>query len=77
MKSVSDTAGDKWVLCLAFPLDNIIEKPVKPGDDIYMNILRIMSPKLCGERGAKFGIDTWSAFTTVHEVDRLGKIHLE
>ena len=77
MKAVSDTSAGKWVLRLAFPLDKIIEKPVRAGDDLYMNILRIMNPKLCGERGARYGIDTWVAFTTVHEVDRLGRIHLE
>ena len=77
MKAVSDTSAGKWVLRLAFPLDTIIERPVKAGDDLYLNILRIMNPKLCGERGARYGIDTWVAFTTVHEGDRLGKIHLE
>jgi len=77
MEAVSDMTGDRWTLRLAFPLKNIIEKPVKSGDDIYMNILRIMNPKICGEKGARFGIDTWSAFTTVHEIDRLGKVHLD
>lgn len=76
MKAVSDMTGDTWVLRLSFPLNNIIERPVRPGDKLYMNILRIMNPRICGEPGAKYGIDTWSAFTTVHEVDRLGRITL-
>jgi|APSaa5957512622_1039677.scaffolds.fasta_scaffold18656_2 hypothetical protein len=77
MQAVSNTDEGKWVVRLCFALNDIIERPVKPGDDIYMNILRIMNPELCGEPGARYGIDTWSAFTTVHEVDRLGRIHLE
>jgi len=75
VKAVSDTKGDKWVLRLAFPLNEMLERPVKAGDDIYMNIMRVMSPKLAGRR--PFGIDTWVAFTTVKDVDRLAKIHLE
>jgi hypothetical protein len=53
----------------------MLEKPIKPGDDVYLNVMRVMGPKLSG--GRRFGIDTWVAFTTVKDVDRLAKIHLE
>ena len=76
IKAVSDTKGDKWVVRLAFPLANILERPIKPGDDIYMNIMRVMSPQLAKGSG-KFGLDTWVPYTTVKDVDRLAKIHLE
>jgi hypothetical protein len=75
LKAVSDTKGDKWIVRLAFPLSEMLEKSIKPGDDIYMNVMRVMGPNLSG--GSRFGIDTWVAFTTVKDVDRLAKIHLE
>ncbi len=77
MTAVSDTKSGKWVTRLAFPLNKMLIKPVKPGDDIYMNIMRVKNPKLCADPAASFGIDTWVPYTTVFEVDRLGKVHLE
>ncbi len=74
LKAVSDTNGNKWILELSFPLSDILEKPIKPGDDIYANFMRVRNPVLSGER--PYGIDTWVAYTTVKDVDRLAKIHL-
>ncbi|MFA6566854.1 MAG: DUF4838 domain-containing protein [Victivallales bacterium] len=74
MQAYSDTSGDKWVLQLCFPLKEMLEKPVKSGDDIYVNMVRVRNPQLAGER---LGVDTWVAYTTVSDVDRLAKIHLE
>ncbi len=75
MKAVSDTTGDAWILRLAFPLSSLIERPLQSGDDFYMNAVRVRNPALAGE--PRYGIDTWVAYTTVKDVDRMGKIHLE
>jgi len=74
MKAVSDTSGGRWVTRLAFPLVEISDQPITSGDSFYMNILRISSPILSKQPG--IGIDTWVPYTTVHEVDRLGKVTL-
>ena len=74
LKAVSDTSGDKWVLRLAFPLDRMIDKPVRPGDTFYSNLIRVRGPALTGGR---FAIETWVSYMTVKEVDRAGSITLE
>lgn len=75
MKADSNTRGNRWILRLCFPLNTLLEKPVQSGDDIYINIVRVRNPQLAGE--PRYGIDTWVAYTTVKDVDRLAKIHLE
>ena len=63
LKAVFRYKRNKWILELSFPLSDILEKPIKPGDDIYANFMRVRNPVLSGER--PFGIDTWVAYTTV------------
>ncbi|MDD5704372.1 MAG: hypothetical protein PHR35_00485, partial [Kiritimatiellae bacterium] len=60
---------------LSWPLTTLVDQPVKPGDTIYMNILRTSNPTLACE--GPFGIDTWVSYCTVKEVDRLGEVKLE
>jgi len=75
VKAVSDRSRpDAWTVRMAFPLDSMLSEKVGKGDKIYMNILRVSSPEITG---SGFGIDTWVAFCTVHETDRLGEIVLE
>jgi hypothetical protein len=74
IRAVADTAGNRWVSRLSWPLATLVDQPVKPGETIYMNILRTSNPKLAGE--GRFGIDTWVSFCTVKEVDRLGEVKL-
>ncbi len=75
LKADSDTSGDKWTLRLAFPLKTMSDRPVKPGDTVYLNIMRVGGPNSCGE--SPYGIYTWVSHTTVKDVDRLGKVTLE
>ena len=74
LKAASDTSGDAWVLRLAFPLDRMMDKPAKPGDTFYANLIRVRGPALTGSR---FAIETWVSYMTVKEVDRAGSITLE
>ena len=75
MQVVSDTrAPDKWVSCAMFPLDKIVPEGLKPGEKIYMNIVRVSSPAISGK--SPYGADTWVSFSTVHEMDRLAEITL-
>jgi len=74
IRAVTDTAGDRWVSRLSWPLATLVDKPVKPGETIYMNILRTSNPKVSGEY--PYGIDTWVSYCTVREVDRLGDVKL-
>lgn len=71
----SDTSGNRWVTRMSWPLETILNRPVEPGDTIYMNILRVSNPDLSGE--PLLGIDSWVSHCTVKEVDRLGEIKLE
>lgn len=74
LKAVSNTSGDKWVVRLASPLDRMLDKPVKPGDTFYANLIRVRGP---AQTGGRFGIETWVSHMTVKEVDRAGSITLE
>ena len=74
LKVVSDTSGDEWAVRLAFPLDRMLDKPVKPGDTFYANLIRVRGP---AQTGGRFGIESWVSYMTVKEVDRAGRIALE
>jgi len=74
IRAVTDTTGNRWVSRLSWPLATFVDKPVKPGETIYMNILRTSNPTLAGE--GPYGIDTWVSYCTVREVDRLGEVKL-
>ncbi|MCF7855497.1 MAG: DUF4838 domain-containing protein [Candidatus Pacebacteria bacterium] len=76
LKAASDTSGTAWILRLAFPLDQMLDKPVKPGDTIYGNLIRVRGPALNKPFGPKFGIESWVSYMTVKEVDRAGAITL-
>ncbi len=72
---VSDTTRPAlWTSAIALPLDKMLPAPVKPGDTVYLNILRISSPALA--KTPRLGIDSWVSFCTVHEVDRLAAVTL-
>jgi hypothetical protein len=69
------SAPDKWVVRMALPLDSIVLKGIAPGGKLYLNILRVSSPAVCGQ--PSLGLDTWVSHCTVHEVDRLAEVTLE
>ena len=74
LRAASDTSGTAWVLRLAFPLDEMMDKPVAPGDTFYMNLIRVRGP---AQTGGRFAIETWVSYMTVKEVDRAGSVTLE
>jgi hypothetical protein len=74
IKVASDTsAPDKWVCRAAIPLKEAVPGGTKPGEKIYLNIVRVSGPAIDGKG---LGIDTWVPFTTVLEVDRSAEVTL-
>lgn len=72
----SDTSSaDRWVSRVAIPLEKGLPGGAKPGQTVYLNILRVSSPGIA-RNGERLGLDTWVSYCTVHEVDRLGAIKL-
>ncbi len=75
VKAISDaSAADRWITRLAIPFDRGLSEGIRPGETVYMNILRVSSPGVSGE--PRLGLDTWVSYCTVHEVDRLAAIKL-
>ena len=71
----SDTsAKDKWRQRMVFPLATLVAGGVKPGDTLYMNITRVISPAVCGER--PYQVDSWVSHSALHKVDRLAEVKL-
>ena len=62
------SAPNRWLVNIAFPLDSLLPGGVKPGDTIYLNILRTTRQK----RTAAW-VPTFGGF---HEPSRLGKVVL-
>jgi hypothetical protein len=74
MRVVSDaSASDRWRCAIAFPLDRIAPGGVKPGETLFLNVMRVSSPSITG---AGIGVDTWVSFCSVHDVDRLAEVTL-
>jgi hypothetical protein len=74
MKAYSNTSDDAWVLDLVFPLKDITDKPLSPGDTFYCNLIRVRSPKQTGK--SHLQVETWVSHMTVKEIDRAAKIKL-
>ena len=76
MKVVSDTAApDRWVSYLALPMKTVLPGGIAAGQTVYLNVVRVSNRDLSPVNG-QLGIDTWSSYTTVHSVDRLGAVAL-
>ena len=74
-KCVSDrTSPTRWIQRFAFPLDNLIERPLKPGDVFYANFVRVVNDQL---RNGGTVIQPVVPCTSVHTTDRLGRITLQ
>jgi hypothetical protein len=66
------SAPDCWSVYIALPLDRLLAgMRVKPGDTIYLNVVRATQGKIAG---AAMWVPTLAA--TFHATDRLGKIVL-
>lgn len=62
------------VVRLAFPLAGVVAGGVRPGEALYLNVIRVASPAVAGEH--PYGLDTWVSYCTVHEADRLAEVRL-
>ena len=76
-KVVSDRSDPHlWRQRFAFPLDTMLDKPVKSGETIYLNCISVLNPKITKGRTKNFILAVTPA-TTVHITDRMGKVSLE
>ena len=71
----TEKVKDRWMTRYAFPLDNLLNVPLAAGSHFFLNIVRVTNPNLYGD--ARLGIYTGTSFTTVHTIDRAGKMILE
>ena len=76
-KVVSDrTDPHLWRQRVALPLDAMLDKPVNPGDTIFLNCVTVLNPKISKGRADNFILAVTPA-TTVHTTDRMGRVILE
>lgn len=69
---VSDiTTSNRWITCVAFPLNKLLPSGVNPGEKFYMNIIRVWWT------GNKGNTETWTPMSGVHQLDRFGEVTLE
>jgi len=74
VKVASDTsAPNKWIERVSIPLKEVVPGGAKPGDTIYLNVVRVAGPAVTG---TGLGISTWVPHTTVHDLDRLAEVKL-
>jgi hypothetical protein len=67
-KVVSGTDAKSWKVCMAFPLKNLVPGRIKPGQSVYVNIMR----------GGKEPLAWSPTFEgSFHVLDRMGEIVLE
>ncbi|MBP5545264.1 MAG: DUF4838 domain-containing protein [Kiritimatiellae bacterium] len=76
-KVISDRSNPHlWRQLFALPLDTMLDKPVKPGDTIFLNCVAVLNPKITEGKASNF-ILTVTPATTVHVTDRMGRVKLE
>lgn len=73
---------DRWTNRYAFPLATMLMRPVVPGDTVYFNIARVMSPgyaKKAGPSGMPYGLHlfTLTSYSAVHTIDRAAALRFE
>ena len=74
-RCVSDrSVSGEWRQRFAFPLGNLIDRPLKTGDSFFANFVRVVNKNL---RGDDSYIQPAVPCTTVHETDRLAKITIQ
>ena len=65
-----------WLVRLALPLESVLPQAIKPGDTIYMNILRVASQKISPNPAKRFDISSLVSHTSVHDPIRAAKVTL-
>ena len=78
VKCWTDTSKpNQWTSRWAFPFDKMLNKPIKTGDTIYFNIIRVASGDVA-KTGKRFDIiSVDNPYITVHTSDRTGEIILK
>jgi len=70
----TEKVKDRWMTRYAFLLDSMLNVPLAAGSHFFLNIVRVTNPNLYGD--TRLGIYTGTSFTTVHTIDRAGKVIL-
>ena len=74
------TKGDRWIMRWAFPLDKMLNRPVKPGDTLYTNATTVLGQHFKPFFGGAFlgnpgwGLLTMTSYTSVHCYDRMSTL---
>lgn len=72
--ATSNLDGNCWITRMALPLENMLESPVKPGETVFMNILRVTNGKLTSNK--KTQVDSLVSHAALHESVRLASVKL-
>ncbi|MGN0871217.1 MAG: DUF4838 domain-containing protein [Victivallales bacterium] len=71
------TEADRWMSRYSFPMDNMLNITIKPGDSFYANFFRVASATLYQDKNDGTRIYTSTSYTTTKTIDRAGKVTLE
>lgn len=75
-KCVSDTSRDGiWRTRYSFPLENLAEKPLKPGDGVFLNIASVLDPRHVGRPG-NHAVLVATPYSYTHDTRRTGTLLL-
>ncbi|HPP12832.1 MAG TPA: hypothetical protein PKW42_08885, partial [bacterium] len=64
-----------WTSVVKIPLKDVSLEGYKPGEKLYLNIVRVSSGKV--NRKNTLGIETLVPFSSVHQLERLAEVRLE
>ena len=82
-KYASDVSKpDRWTFRWAFPLKTMLNREIRPGDDVYLNATTILGPHYRKDypkavNDQRFLFLTLTSHTSVHSPDRTATVHLE
>lgn len=75
-KCVSDTSRNGlWRTRYAFPLKSLVDKPLKPGDSVYLNVASVLHPSHVGRVGSHTVLISTS-YSGLHDTGRIGTVVL-
>lgn len=75
-KCVSDTSRDGlWRTRYAFPLKSLVDKPLKPGDSVFLNVASVLHPSHVGRVGNHTVLISTS-YSGLHDTGRIGTVVL-
>jgi hypothetical protein len=71
----SDKQPELWRVRMALPLEKMLAKPVKPGDKLFLNVIRIAGQGL-SKVSSRFDMSSMVSFSTVHDPVRAAELTL-